>query len=247
MLDLQSELALGMALRVQNLNYQISGKQILQNLNFMLPSTGLTVLLGPNGAGKSVLLRLCQGLLTTTTGQIFWDDQSPQSCRRALGFVLQKPVLLRRSVESNLRHALQINGVPFVDQQQHIEKALEFAKLSRRARDGARRLSGGEQQRLALARAWMLRPRNLLLDEPANHLDPGATAHLEEQLKRIRATGVGLWLATHDLQQARRLADRVMFLHHGELLEITDARTFFIQPVSIAAQAFLRGQLLDYV
>ncbi len=221
----------------------ISAPWLLRDLSFSLPSHGITVLLGPNGAGKSLLLRLAFGLLTPTCGQVRWHGQMPRDFARHLGFVLQKPVLLRRSVAANLRYALAVNRVPRREHAHRLAAALDFAQLAPLAASPARQLSGGEQQRLALARAWMLRPRCLLLDEPSNHLDPGAVAALEALLHRIRAAGTGVLLATHDLHQARRLADRVVFLHQGQLGECTPAAEFFHQPNTAAARAFLRGEL----
>jgi tungstate transport system ATP-binding protein len=204
-----------------------------------------TVLLGPNGAGKTVTLRLCHGLLAPTRGRVRWcGPGAAANAARRQAMVFQRPVLLRRSVAANLAWPLRLRGVPTAERRARVAEALEATGLAARAHHAARRLSVGEQQRVALARAWVLRPEVLFLDEPTAALDPGATGALEGFVGAIAAAGTKVVLTTHDLGQARRLADEVWFLHRGHLLERTPAAAFFERPASPEARAFLKGDLL---
>jgi tungstate transport system ATP-binding protein len=158
--------------------------------------------------------------------------------------VFQRPILLRRSVAANISYALRLRGMPRRQRQTAVDEALQQAGLGELARRSARLLSGGEQQRLALARARVLKPRVLLLDEPTANLDPAATKAVEALLAQISETGTRIILTTHDLGQARRLADTVLFLHRGQLLEHAHAAEFFSRPKSKEAAAFLDGCLV---
>jgi tungstate transport system ATP-binding protein len=157
--------------------------------------------------------------------------------------VFQRPVLLRRSAAANIRYVLYTQGTPRAQRQALVTRALSQAGLLPSARRPARVLSGGEQQRLALARAWALQPQVLFLDEPTASLDPAATRAVETFLDTIHQQGSKIIMSTHDLGQARRLADEVLFLHQGQLLEHTPATAFFTRPQSPEAAAFLDGRL----
>jgi tungstate transport system ATP-binding protein len=158
--------------------------------------------------------------------------------------VFQRPVLLRRSAAANIRYVLSTQGIPRRQRRVMVTEALEQAGLLPLAAQPARVLSGGEQQRLALARVWALKPQVLFLDEPTASLDPAATRTVEALLARIHHAGTKLIMTTHDLGQARRLADEVLFLHHGRLVENAPASEFFAKPQSKEAAAFLEGKLL---
>jgi tungstate transport system ATP-binding protein len=158
--------------------------------------------------------------------------------------VFQRPVMLRRSARANMVHALSLAGIEGRERAARADEALDHFGLARLADRPARLLSGGEQQRLAIARAWSLRPQVLFLDEPTSALDPAATGAIEEMIAAIHAEGVKIVMTTHDLGQARRIADEVLFLHHGQLLEHTPAAQFFEQPQTEDARAFVRGELL---
>jgi tungstate transport system ATP-binding protein len=200
--------------------------------------------LGPNGAGKSLLLRLCHGLLQPSAGTIAWAGTTPETARRCQAMVFQRPVLLRRSTAANITYVLRLQGIPRRQQQAMMMEALELAGLLPLMAQPARVLSGGEQQRLALARAWALRPQVLFLDEPTASLDLAATRAVETLLDHIHHTGTKIIMTTHDLGQARRLADEVLFLHHGRLVEFALAPAFFSNPQSKEAAALLEGKLL---
>jgi tungstate transport system ATP-binding protein len=231
-------------LKLREVCFEAGGKPLVEYISCTCEGCPCTVVLGPNGAGKSLLLRLCHGLIRPSSGTIRWHDMEVGAARRHQAMVLQRPVLLRRSVAANIFYALSVHGVPRRQRQALVCEALEQAGLLDLATRPARVLSGGEQQRLALARAWALKPQVLLLDEPTANLDPAATQAVETLLGQIYKSSSKIIMTTHDLGQARRLADEVLFLHRGRLLEHAPAGEFFNTPQSKEAAAFLEGRLL---
>jgi tungstate transport system ATP-binding protein len=229
-------------LRLEGLGYAAGGRRLLDGIDLTVWAGRRLVVLGPNGAGKSLLLRLCHGLIEPTEGRIAWA--LPERAARAQAMVFQRPVLLRRSVRGNLEHALALTGLSRDLRRKRCDAALARFGLEPLAGQPARRLSGGEQQRLAMARAWALRPEVLFLDEPCAQLDPAATARIEAMVRGIAEDGTTIVMTTHDLAQARRLAEDVAFLHGGRLLETGPADAFFARPQSAEARAFLKGELL---
>ncbi|MBY0430727.1 MAG: ATP-binding cassette domain-containing protein, partial [Rhodospirillales bacterium] len=220
--------------------YAGGGRRLLGGISFTLKAGPRTIILGPNGAGKSLLLRLCHGLIEPSEGTIRWS--APAERRQAM--VFQHPVMLRRTALANVEYALALHDVPRRMRRGQAVAALEQAGLLPLAGRPARVLSGGEQQRLALARAWAVRPEVLFLDEPTASLDPAAVRAFEEHLGAIHATGTKIIMTTHDLGQARRLAEEVLFLHRGRLVEHSPAADFFTSPDSAEAGAFISGGLL---
>ena len=234
-------------LRLRQLCYRgglRSGRLLIDHLDLILTAGHRTLILGPNGAGKSLLLRLCHGLLRPDAGSVEWALTDRRAVRQAQAMVFQRPVLLRRSVAANIDYALAVQGIARKARKVQIDAALEQVGLRDLADRPARVLSGGEQQRLALARAWALRPQILFLDEPTASLDPAATRMIEATLDAIHRQGTKIVMTTHDLGQARRHADEIVFLHRGRLLEHTAASQFFNSPQSPEARAFLAGELL---
>ena len=229
---------------VDGLGFSVREQWLIKDVSFSLGARGRTFIVGPNGAGKSILLRLCHGLLPPTTGTVRWASGSSRQQRQRQAMVFQKPVLLRRSARANVEYALSVRGVAKKDVRQRADDALEATGLTGIAHRQARVLSGGEQQRLVLARAWALRPRVLFLDEPAAHLDPAATAAIEDVIEQISNAGSKIIMVTHDLGQVRRLADEVLFLHQGQLLEQTASEDFLTHAKTQEARAFVEGQLL---
>jgi tungstate transport system ATP-binding protein len=224
--------------------FEATGQYLIDHISGVLEAQPYTVILGPNGAGKSLLLRLCHGLIRASSGTIRWHGLDVDAARWYQAMVLQRPVLLRRSVAANINYALRIHGMARRQRRTLVREALEQAGLEDLTGRPARLLSGGEQQRLALARAWVLKPQVLLLDEPTASLDPATTQAVEALLAQISKSGTKIIMATHDLGQARRLADEVLFLHRGRLLEHGPAAAFFSRPMSKEAAAFLEGQLV---
>ena len=231
-------------LRLEGVRFEAGGQRLIHDLSLTLEAGTRTVVLGPNGAGKSLLLRLCHGLLRPTAGHIRWAWDDPARVRRQQAFVFQRPVLLRRSAGANVSYALAIAGVPRAERQQRVRRALEQVGLGDLADRPARVLSGGEQQRLALARAWAQGPKVMFLDEPTANLDPAATRAIEAVVAALHERGVKIVMTTHDLGQARRHADEIVFLHQGRLIEHADAARFFMRPGTPEARAFVAGELL---
>ncbi len=231
-------------LAVEQVCYAQGRDALLHGISFTLSPGATTILLGPNGAGKSLLLRLCHGLLKPTAGQVRWLGPAAAEASKRQSMVFQRPVLLRRSVAANIDYPLRLRGIAKQARDSRIEQALHLTGLCSLRTRYARVLSGGEQQRLALARAWAVEPEVLFLDEPTANLDPAATRAVEEIIARFRDAGMKIVMTTHDLGQAKRLADEILFLNHGRLLEQSDAESFFTQAQHPDARAFVRGELL---
>ncbi|MEO1205458.1 MAG: ATP-binding cassette domain-containing protein [Pseudomonadota bacterium] len=231
-------------LRATDVSFAAGGRKIIDAVSFTLAGDGVSVVMGPNGAGKSVLVRLLHGLLPPTTGHVFLGETPVMQVKpHTLALVFQRPVLLRRTVAANIDFALKLQGRGRTDAEQR-DALLELAGLSDRAGQQARALSGGEQQRLALVRALALQPRVLFLDEPTASLDPASTLRIETILLNARHAGTKIILVTHDVGQARRLADDVLFIHGGRVTEQQDAKSFFASCESAAARAYLAGRLV---
>jgi tungstate transport system ATP-binding protein len=216
--------------------------RMLDGVDVSIEPHSRTLILGANGAGKSTLLRVLHGLITPTRGSVTWGRSPLRPLGQAM--VFQRPVLLRRSAAGNVRHALALAGVGGREAQRRTHDALESVGLAALADRAARVLSGGEQQRLALARAWALAPSVLFLDEPTASLDPPSARAVESIVGDIHARGTTIVMTTHHLAQAKRLADRVILLQDGRVAEHTDAVTFFREPNSAYGRAFLEGERL---
>lgn len=220
-------------------------RALLDVEEFAANGSGVTAMMGPNGAGKSLLLKCLANLVVPDSGVVTWAGTPPDRARAArLGFVFQKPVLLRRSALANVRHALRVTGTPRREAVARAAEALQEAGLSHLAGMPARLLSGGEQQRLAIARAMALRPECLFLDEPTANLDPASVAKIEAMALAASRAGIKVLFVTHDAAQARRIATDVVFMSGGRIVERAEAKRFFETPQSPAAQAFLAGRLL---
>jgi len=217
--------------------------RILSEVTLALRAGAPTVLIGPNGSGKTTVLRLAMGLLAPSGGRITWCGRDRTDGRR-LAMVSQRPVMLRRSTFANVTYALGAAGVAWARRNDRAEELLARVGLSNQAARPARRLSGDEQQRLALARALARDPEVLCLDEPTASLDPANTKAVEEIVTVIAASGVKVLMATHDLGQARRLAGNVVLLVGGRICEQAPAPQFFSSPATPEAAAFMRGDLV---
>ena len=241
-MDMRAPMAL-LPLRLDRLVFAAGGCRIIDDVSLTLDAGSRTVIVGPNGAGKSVLLRLCHGLLSPTSGAILWNAPETSGAPRRQAMVFQRPVLLRRSALANVAHALGIARVPRRNRSERAREALRKVGLEGHAAHPARVLSGGEQQRLALARAWALQPEIIFLDEPTASLDPGATHEIEKVILAMASAGTKIVLVTHNLGQARRLGDEILFMHQGQIAERASARAFFRDPQSTEARRFLEGEL----
>ena len=217
--------------------------RIFSDLNLKIDGPGITTIMGPNGAGKSLILRLLAGLIEPGKGCVHFSGLN-QTPRDQIGFVFQRPVLLRRSVEANLWHALAIAGSDRGQRHLRANALLELGGMQHLAKSPARKLSGGEQQRLTLLRALAAKPGLLILDEPSASLDPQATALIENIVLRASQCGVKVIVVTHDQGQAARLADEIVFVHKGEVHATQQADELLKNPASREAKAYLAGELL---
>ena len=227
---------------IDKLTLKAGQKTLLNNISLNITSSGILVIMGPNGAGKSLFMRCLHGLTQPDNGCIlFAGNEINLTHRKNQALIFQKPVLLKRSVRQNLEFVRTLHKT---DKTASIELALRNVGLSKLARQPANQLSGGERQRLALARALMMGPQVLFLDEACANLDPASVSNIEAVLRQACKEGQKIILITHDIAQAKRLADEVVFLHHGALCEHTSAREFFQSPKSKAARAYIDGQIL---
>jgi tungstate transport system ATP-binding protein len=234
-------------LRLDAVAFEAGGRTLLEPVSIEIARGPRTLLLGPNGAGKSLLLRLCHGLIRPSSGRVVWVGAGAQGNGMALlrrqAMLFQRPVMLRRSAQANVEYALKLRGVTRQARHERARDMLARTGLAVLAHMPARALSGGEQQRLALARAWAIEPEVLFLDEPTANLDPAAVRMVEEIIGAIHAAGTKIVMTTHDLAQARRLADEIIFLHRGRVVERREAASFFSAPETEAARAFVEGRL----
>ncbi len=241
-------------LKVENLSLNFGGRNksqpLINGMSFTINQSGITAIMGPNGAGKSLTLRLLHGLLIPTSGKISWyqkgeNSEQTKAMQNQQAMVFQKPVLLRRSVTENLRYTLRVKNITDKNEQQKlIDEALEKAGLEDQAKNPARRLSGGEQQKLAMVRALMTRPAILFLDEPTASLDPNATKAIEDMVLSASEAGTKIIIVTHDIGQANRITDEIIFLNKGQMTEQAPTKTLIEAPQSKAARQYFRGEIV---
>ena len=216
---------------------------ILDRVSLTFAAGAPTMLVGPNGSGKSSLMRVAMGLTAPSSGRVTYGGRSDvPPTRRAI--VFQRPVMLRRSAAGNLTYALAAAGMPRAERDAAAQELLDRVGLGALSDRPARRLSGGEQQRLAIARALAKEPEILFLDEPTASLDPAATKATEDIIAGIAARGIKIVMATHDLGEARRLGGEIVLMNKGRIIEIADTQTFFTSPKTDAARRFAAGELL---
>lgn len=219
------------------------GRAILDTISVAFNPGAPTILIGPNGSGKTTLLRLAMGLIAPSEGRVTWGGrENVAPIRRAI--VFQRPSMLRRSAAANIEYALASVGVPRSRWSARVAELLELVGLSDLSDRAARKLSGGEQQRLALARALGRDPEVLFLDEPTAALDPAATKAIEDVVRAVAARNIKVVMSTHDLGEARRLAGDTILLHRGRIVEHGNGPSFFSNPATESAQRFLAGELL---
>ena len=238
-LKLQSDKSF-LPLEIKNLNYSIGSKEILYNLNIKIISDRITVIMGPNGAGKSIFLKILNGIIRPTSGKILWNEKVDESLvLNGQALVFQKPVLLRRSVKANLDFFDKLTNLNNYDKNQ----LLKIVDLLDQKNQPARLLSLGEQQRLSLIRALLLRPRLVMLDEPTANLDPASTKIIEDIIISLKEFGIKIIFVTHNILQAKRLADEVIFFDKGKLIEHSNSKEFFLNSKSMKVNNYLNGIL----
>jgi len=237
-----AEIVAGLPIVATGVDVERGATRVLRDIDVAIDPRSRTFILGANGAGKSMLLRVLHGLVEPTRGRLTWGRATTRPEGQAM--VFQRPVLLRRSAADNVRHALALAGIRGAEAARRIDDALSSVGLAALANRPARVLSGGEQQRLALARAWALAPEVLFLDEPTASLDPPSARAVETIVSDIHALGTTIVMTTHQLAQAKRLADSVILLQEGRVAEHTAAADFFREPRSAYGRAFLEGERL---
>ncbi len=219
------------------------GVTVLDRVSISMTVGAPTVLIGPNGSGKTTLLRVAMGIVRPTGGRVQWNGlERPQAARMAI--VFQRPVMLRRSVLGNLRFALAVAGVERARREKWAVDLLDLVGLQDVGSRPARRLSAGQQQRLALARALTSDPSVLFLDEPTASLDPAATKAIEDIVRSLSSRGIKIVMATHDLGEARRLAGDIVVLNRGRVVETGPATEFFATPGTDDGRRFIAGELM---
>jgi tungstate transport system ATP-binding protein len=226
-----------------NASFSVRDVPVVRPISFMISAGAPTVLIGPNGAGKTSLLKLAMGLISPSQGRLTWGGrENAGASHRA--FVFQRPVMLRRRAGANLRYALKAANVPRRQREARANELLALVGLRDLAERPARKLSGGEQQRLALARALAKEPQVLFLDEPSASLDPAATKAIEDIIRDVSLRGIKVVMATHDLGEAKRLAGEIVLMHRGRIVEVSPADAFFSAPKTDEARRFVAGELL---
>lgn len=230
-------------IRFEHVSFSIGPVTILDRIDLTLNPGTPTVIVGPNGSGKTTLLRAAMGLVSPSRGRVTWGgrtDVVPQ--RRAI--VFQRPVMLRRSASGNIRYALSVAGMKRAEWTLRVGEVLGLVGLEHVADRPARSLSGGEQQRLALARALVRNPAVLFLDESTASLDPAATKAVEDVIHAVSERGIKVVMSTHDIGGARRLAGHIVMLHRGRVIETAAASSFFNAPATAEARKFVAGELV---
>ena len=226
---------------IKDLSLILDERKILSSLNLSINSDDVTVIMGPNGAGKSIFLKILNGILTPTSGCITWNNKKQFSdTLNTQAFVFQKPILLRRSVIANLDYMDSVLGYK---KKISKDRLLEIVQLQKQKNQPARMLSLGEQQRLSLVRSLMVRPNLLLLDEPTANLDPGSTKIIEDIVLNLKMMGIKIIFVTHNILQAKRIADDIIFLNEGKMVEHLNKQEFFSNSKSIEVQNYLNGIL----
>ncbi len=220
------------------------GKTILGPITCDLDPAGITIVLGPNGAGKTTFLKVLHGVERLSGGDVSWNVSDEQA-RRAQAYVFQSPIMLRRTVRQNLAYPLQLIATPKPQIATRVASWAAKTGLTDALDVSAPRLSGGEKQKLALGRALIRDPKVVFLDEPCANLDGRSTREIEALLMKATADGTHIIMTTHNLGQAKRLADNVIFLLDGQIHDRGPAPAFFAKPRSPQAQAFLEGDIVE--
>ncbi|MDE0588870.1 ATP-binding cassette domain-containing protein [Halocynthiibacter sp. C4] len=220
------------------------GRRIVGPVTYTLAGAGTTIVIGPNGSGKTTLLRMMHGLERTSEGRLRWAQAFNAASERQ-SFVFQSPIIMRRSVLDNLAYPLTLAGKSRKEANEAAARWAAKVGLASRLQQNASRLSGGEKQKLALARALIREPDVLFLDEPCANLDGKATRVIEGVLQDAKSNGTRLVMSTHDMGQARRLADDVIFMLGGQIHECAPAQDFFNSPATPETEQFLRGDIVE--
>jgi tungstate transport system ATP-binding protein len=225
------------------ITYKVNGTKLIKGINLEINSAGSTIILGHNGSGKSLLLKLLHGVITPSSGQVSWNNNIPTTNQYWRTFLLQTPTFFKQTVQYNIEFVLRIAGIPISEHKTRCQQALEICGLANISQRNTHALSGGELQKLSLARAWVLNPSVVLLDEPTVALDPPSVLGFENIIHQFKQSDTKVIMTTHDLAQAKRLADEIVFIDAGKVMEQSQAEKFFSGPKSNQAQNFISGEL----
>jgi tungstate transport system ATP-binding protein len=217
----------------------------LNSVSLEMEGGKIIVFLGVNGAGKSTLMRILSGLENPDSGTILFNNQNTDAkiLRHISTLVFQKTIMFTMNVYDNLAYGLKIRRVPKEEIARRIPEVLQAVRLSGFEKRRAKKLSGGEQQRIALARAFLLDPNVLFLDEPTANLDPNSATIIEKAIIGKKSSQRIIVMATHNLNQARRMADEIVHIHDGEIVEVAKPEDFFLNPKSEITRKFINGEL----
>ena len=236
-----------MSLQLQLVDIKKSYRKFtaLNSVSLEMQGGKITVLLGVNGAGKTTLMRIMAGLENADSGQLLFNNQNIdcKSLRQVTTLVFQKSAMFSTNIYDNLAYGLKIRKVPKEDIKKKIADALQAVRLSGFEKRRAKKTSGGEQQRIALARAFLLESNVLLLDEPTANLDPNSASIIEKAIVSRKSSDRIIVIATHNLTQARRIADEIVHIHDGKIVEAADVINFFENPKSEISRKFVNGEL----
>ena len=236
-----------MSLQLQLVDIKKSYRKFtaLNSVSLEMQGGKITVLLGVNGAGKTTLMRIMAGLENADSGQLLFNNQNIdcKSLRQVTTLVFQKSAMFSTNIYENLAYGLKIRKVPKEDIKKKIADALQAVRLSGFEKRRAKKTSGGEQQRIALARAFLLESNVLLLDEPTANLDPNSASIIEKAIVSRKSSDRIIVIATHNLTQARRIADEIVHIHDGKIVEAADVINFFENPKSEISRKFVNGEL----
>jgi tungstate transport system ATP-binding protein len=233
------------SLQLKDVSKNFRAVKAVDNVSLQLFGGKIIVLVGVNGAGKSSLLRVIAGLDKPDNGQLLFNNKSinDKSLRQVATLVFQKTVMFSMNVYDNLAYGLRFREMPEKEIKEKIDAALADVKLSGFEKRKAKKTSGGEQQRLALARAFLIEPEVLLLDEPTANLDPYSVTIIEKAVLARKSSDRIIVMATHNLNQARRIADQVIHLHAGRIVESGLRQGFFENPKNELTRKFINGEL----
>lgn len=240
------------AIHIRNLSKSYSGRVVLNVPELSIAKGTITAVIGPSGAGKSTLLRLVNMLEAPTGGQIeYFGRRTPEkpadvlALRRSMAFMFQKPMLLDTTVYENIAFGLKARGFSRKEIDARVSGALEQIGMSSQAGQKAKTLSGGEAQRVSLARSLVIEPQILLLDEPTSNLDPANVELLEKLVcEQNKKSGVTIIIITHNLFQARRISENIVFLYQGDLIEAGPSAEVFKNPRDERTAAFIEGRMI---
>lgn len=242
--DMSHQLQSDVLLAADELVFAKGQQRLIDNLSVCISAGRRTVILGHNGAGKSLLLRLLHGLIAPDRGRVLWrGNVLDKAARRQQAMVFQRPIMLRRSVAANLDFALKVRGLTRGDRAHRVAALLDQAGMTHLATRPATVLSGGEKQRLSIARALACEPAVLFLDEPTASLDPASALAVEQQVLAANADGITTVMVTHDAGQARRVGQDCIFLHAGRVVETGPVEDVLTRPKSPAATAWRDGRI----